>query len=371
MRHRRVRIALIGLTLSVALFPGCARKKPPRASRLWLGPLGGCIETEPHPTTGTLACWGKNDAGQLGDGTAEVRTVATRSPLGESKITSLSLGVRHSCGVFERKTVRCWGDGQRGQLGTSVHASLSPMDVPTSTGPSEPSVGVGDAHSCMLDGEGHFRCFGANDEGQLGEANDWEVAGATVRLFALGAAHTCAEIRGERGDLRGVLCRGRAAAAPRDPVLVGTRVLGLVAGEAHTCGLLEGGGVACWGSNRAGELGDGSRTSSLAPVRVRGLANAVEIASGAHHTCARLREGTVVCWGDNRERQLAQPSVEQSDVPVSVTGLFGVREIAASGSGTCARLEGGAVRCWGGNAEGQLGDGTKGVHAVPSQLRFH
>ncbi len=369
MRHRCVRLALIAVVL--AFFPGCARKKPPRASHLWLGPLGGCIETEPHPTTGTVACWGTNDVGQLGDGTAEARAVAGRSPLGESKLTSLSLGVRHSCGVFERKTVRCWGDGQHGQLGTKVHGSLSPLDVPMALGPAEPSVAVGREHSCVLDRQGHFRCFGANDAGQLGEANDWESGGAKVVAFGLGAAHTCAARRDEREESRGVMCRGRAEAAPRDPVLVGPRVVALVAGDAHTCGLLEGGRVACWGSNGFGELGDGSTTSTLAPVRVKGVTNAVEIASGAHHTCARLVEGTVVCWGDNRERQLAHPSLEQSEVPVSVMGLFGVREIAAAGSGTCVRLEGGAVRCWGGNAEGQLGDGTKGMHPVPSPLRFH
>ncbi len=355
----------------VVLCVGCTRKKPPRAVHLWLGPSGGCIETESHPTTGTFACWGNNDAGQLGDGTTEARHVATRSPLGGGRPTRLALGRRHACGVFDRANVRCWGEGHHGQLGSDVRTSLVPVDVRAAKGVEELGVGVGGSHTCVREGTGRLRCFGANDEGQLGGPNDWERRDARVGAFALGAAHTCAELRDDAGTSKGVVCRGRAEASPREPVLVGSRLVALVAGDAHTCALVVGGLVECWGSNRVGQLGNGSTTASVTPVRVKGLANVLEVAAGSNHTCARLSDGTVACWGDNRERQLAHPNLDESAQPLLVMGMLGVRELAAGGGGTCVRLEGGAVRCWGANSEGQLGDGTQEAHPVPAQVRFH
>ncbi len=354
------------------LSSACKRSKPPLASRVWLGPTGGCVETPAHPTSGTFACWGVNDAGQIGDGTTNPLPSATAlrfDPGIPGKVTELALGERHSCAVFDKKMIACWGDGSRGQLVTPIPSSLVPVRTSDPGGPAL-AVGVGGSHTCVRSGGGdELHCYGANDEGQLGSADEWS-RGAPIRAFALGAAHTCAAFGRAGASSEMVLCRGRAAAAPREPVLGSVIVKELAAGGDHTCALVEDATIRCWGKNDAGQLGDGTTHDAEVPVSVSDLRDVAQVAIGRRHTCALIRNGTIACWGDNSRHQLASGTTENSSRPRVVVGLVGAREIVAAGDGTCARLEGGYVRCWGANERGQLGDGTTVEHTVPVQIRF-
>ena len=347
---------------------------------MWLGPSSGCVETPAHATSGTFACWGVNDAGQLGDGTTTSRLFAMKQSFEAGKVVDMALGETHACAVFEapgdshKKNIACWGEGGRGQLGLAAKArSLVPVKASDESGPAL-AVAVGQEHTCIRSGGGdQLRCFGANDEGQLGGsdemASSWS-RGAPIRDFALGAAHTCAAYgKGpSTGEL--VLCRGRESAAPRVPLLESIAVKELSAGGDHTCALLEDLTARCWGKNEAGQLGDGTTRDSAVPVLIPELRDVAQVATGRRHTCALLRNGTIACWGDNSRHQLASGTTENSSRPRIIVGLVQAREIVAAGDGTCARLEGGYVRCWGANDHGELGDGTAVEHTVPAQIRF-
>ncbi len=364
---------IVAAVLAASTSLGCKRSKPPIASRVWLGPTGGCVETPMHKTSGTFACWGVNDAGQIGDGTTTARLSAMRQSFAVGKVTEMALGEKHSCAVFDQKSVACWGDGSRGQLGSAIPNSLVPVKVSDASGPAL-AVGVGGAHTCILSGAGdELRCFGADDEGQLGGTKDERGAWpkGPIKAFALGAAHTCVAY-GKSGtnEHENVLCRGRAVAAPREPVLGSVVVKELAAGGDHTCALLEDATVRCWGKNDAGQLGDGTTNDAAVPVHIPELQGIAQVAAGLRHTCALLRNGTIACWGDNSRHQLASGTTENSSHPKIVVGLVGAREIVAAGDGTCTRLDGGYVRCWGANDRGELGDGTTVEHTVPAQIRF-
>ena len=124
----------------------------------------------------------------------------------------------------------------------------------------------------------------------------------------------------------------------------------LSAGESHTCGLLPNGTVECWGSNGAGQLGDGTDNDSDTPVAVSGLAGATAVSAGGAHSCALLTGGTVECWGDNTWGQLGNGTNNGSFSPIPVPELTGVTQIVAGYEDTCALIVGGAVECWGANA---------------------
>ena len=147
-------------------------------------------------------------------------------------------------------------------------------------------------------------------------------------------------------------------------------VVSLAPGDRHSCVVLTSGDVKCWGSNEAGQLGDGGRLASGLPVDVIGLdAESTKIAAGLAHTCVISEGGSVECWGSNWLGALGTETTETcqvgilagpcSRVPVEVVGLdVAVVSVVAGLFHACAMTVEGGVKCWGGNGVGQLGVGT-------------
>jgi len=214
------------------------------------------------------------------------------------------------------------------------------------------SVASGGAHSCALLADGTLRCWGYNYYGQVGNGtlDDRETPATvtginTATSVAAGAAHTCARL--VDGTLRcwgWDLFRQLGANRPTDPDITDwswtpVTVVGISAtatsvapGGNHTCALLAGGTLRCWGGDDYGQLGNGGAiepgANSATPVPVTGILSATSIAAGTYtsfgiggHTCARLADATVRCWGSNLFGQLGDGTTTDSSTPVTVLGL--------------------------------------------------
>jgi len=105
----------------------------------------------------------------------------------------------------------------------------------------------------------------------------------------------------------------------------------------------------CWGSNKHGQLGTGrtSESSSDRPVDVRGLPRASQLTACWDHTCALVEGGAIKCWGNGEDHVLGQDDIEHRSTPTDVPGVAGAKRIACSMSGGCAQFENGSIRCWG------------------------
>ena len=320
-------------------------------------------------------CWGFNHYGQLGNDT-ETNSDAPVEVQGISSATEVTAGGEHTCAVLSSSHIDCWGHNFYGQLGNgTIGSSDTPVEVQGISNATQVTAGA--EHTCALLSNGHIDCWGNNLYGQLGNGTNGggsdtpvEVAGISnatqVRPAPVTRARCCpaatstagaSTATGSSGTARPAArtrrwkCRG-SAKPPRSS-----------GGGEHTCALLSGGHIDCWGENGSGELGNGATSSSDTPVEVHGISNATEVTAGYYHTCALLSSGHVDCWGYDFYGELGNGSESEepdSDTPVEVQGISNATQVTGGGDHTCALLSTGHIDCWGENGSGQLGNATKG-----------
>lgn len=180
------------------------------------------------------------------------------------------------------------------------------------------------------------------------------------------SSHTCAVLSGgaiecwgsnDYGKLGAGLPVGGISSTPARVVDV-SDAKSVSARTFHTCSVANAGTVKCWGRNNHGQLGNGSLEDSNVPVQVQGIDNALAVAAGVFHSCALLDDETVKCWGYNGYSQLGDRTFENSTVPVLVQGLTGATSITSGGDHNCSVMRDKTIQCWGWNAQGQVGTGT-------------
>lgn len=307
----------------------------------------------------------------------------SQAPSGELpqafRAIAIGAGDVHTCALIEDGTVKCWGANRIGQLveniGTDAPAPITIKGISNAT-----ALAVGGAHACALLANQTVKCWGSGINWIYGvNPADESVAPAPVAVAGLngvtalsaGGAHTCALLVGGMVKCWGKYINDGTAipltgAAPVPPVVLEldaptlmsdiSVAVALASGASHTCAVLADRTVKCWGVNQFGQLGDGAYAASAIPVPVSGLANVEGLAAGARHTCAVLMDRTMRCWGSNSEGQLGDGSTaENVPSPVTVAGITHVAVLAAGEMHTCVGLQNDVIKCWGRNSYGQLG----------------
>jgi alpha-tubulin suppressor-like RCC1 family protein len=218
----------------------------------------------------TVKCWGENVYGKLGDGTTTYRsTPVTVSSI--SDVITVGNATYHSCALLSNNTVKCWGNNDWGQLGDgSTTSSTTPVTVSGISNATAITVSK-NRHTCVLLSDNSVKCWGLNTYGQLG---DNSTTNRTTPVTVSGISTAIA----------------------------------VTGGRSHTCALLSNSTVQCWGYNYYGQLGNGSTIlqdqQRTTPVTVSGISNATAISAGDYHNCALLSSNTVQCWGSNGAGQL-------------------------------------------------------------------
>lgn len=163
---------------------------------------------------------------------------------------------------------------------------------------------------------------------------------------------------------------GCCAKPPSPPTPTLQAGAALAAAGNHSCAIVTGGALKCWGSNGSGKLGDNTMSDRRTATKVQGLTSGVSaVGCGDVHTCALLASGEVRCWGGNTFGQLGtgdSSTTATSKSPATVSGLSsGAVALGVGRDFACAIVAGGGVKCWGANARGQLGDGSNDDSTTP------
>ncbi len=265
----------------------------------------------------------------------------------------------HSCALTMGNVLRCWGLNQQGQLGIGMDVlsynsngmqfTATPMDV-VGLGGAVLSFALGGTFSCALLIAGGVKCWGQNGGfGFLGIGNEVE-----------------------------------KMATPTNVLGLSTGVVSLVAKETSACALLSAGEVQCWGY-----VGN---SVALSPRRFTGFSSTVvsiavgfvvldsgyitclwdmivyvekycptniqvvSIVQSSEHACLLTTSNGLYCWGGNSGGKIGDGTTQDRSSPVAVLGMgSGVTSYALSAIATCAVVTGGRLKCWGGNGCGVLG----------------
>lgn len=337
---------------------------------------------------GVAYCWGRNDEGQLGNGTTDDTALPVEVSLSVT-LSEISAGEAHACGIGEDSgAIYCWGRNTSSQAGIGDDVAVEPLRLEAPEGDEWSAVSAGGDFTCAILA-GTVYCWGSNEFGQLGSAPD---AGSDSPVeitltenisfdrLSSGESHACARTTG--GD---VYCWGNPADnrlarsstgmdtglpagidPPREELNFQARFISV--GKNHSCvsatiGLdpVDFDGVACKGANDLGQLG-GTPRPDIVDTDATG-----PIASGDSYSCS-YDSGQVECWGANDVGQLGRAPMETRG-PGRVEGLTGqIQDVSAGAKHACAATTEG-IQCWGDNEFGQLGStiarpGTVGVACV-------
>jgi alpha-tubulin suppressor-like RCC1 family protein len=296
------------------------------AAEVVVGDAHTCVRTR----DGLVQCWGANDDGQLGAGSAGGAPVPRPQGvlLGASLlrgVRAIAAGSQHTCALRDNGAALCWGRHDRGQLGVPVPESFAPCAhacIPTAVpivgyeGPPVPPEPDGGDASVPTDGA---RVDASGDASAPRDGGSRRDAG-NLRDGAADAGDGYEDVP---VDVQ-IVIDGGPDAAVQAPAAVA-----ISAGGAFSCLSLSDQTVRCWGSNRAYELGNGLANeggaalttviASPGSAATNPLQGAVDVESGGATTCAVLTDRSVRCWGTNEGGALGVGDQTERNGPVSVT----------------------------------------------------
>ncbi len=292
-------------------------------------------------------------------------------PIVAPSVLNVVAGGYHNCALLVGGIVKCWGRNFYGELGqgdTSFRgdgASEMGDNLPAvdfGSGRTATSIVAGQYHNCALLDNGSVKCWGRNEHGELG----------------LGDTTDRGDGPNEMGDHLEAIDFGS-----------GRSVKSIVAGDFHTCAILDDDSLKCWGYNADGVLGLGDSNhrgdgpdemgDNLSVVDLGAGQVAKTVKAGFSHTCAILENNNLKCWGYNFYGHLGLGDTESRGdnagemgdnlVPLDFGLTDSVSTLSISGFSSCVILEDSSLKCWGENSLGQLGLGdTQGRGDQPNEM---
>ncbi|WP_317643645.1 InlB B-repeat-containing protein [Bombiscardovia apis] len=302
---------------------------------------------------GNIYTWGRNSAGQLGNGTLTNQPTPRRIaqgvlPVGK-RYTQVSVGDSHVLALANTNRIYTWGQNAEGQLGdgTQINRRL-PVQVqlgPQIDGVTFTSISAGDNHSLAIGKDNNTYAWGRNVEGQLGIGTNSSLEKSPVKT--------------------------QSGALP-----AGAHFTQISAGGRYSLAVDNNNNLYAWGDNQSSQLGDGTTVGKNAPTQVNpGVipsgVSFTHISAGDKHSLVIDSNGDAYTWGSNDNGQLGDnTSGSNRSTPVKVqqgTLPTGVRlnQISAGSTQSTAIGSDGHAYTWGGNGYGQLGSGSNGAGNPP------
>ena len=366
---------------------------------------------------GNAYAWGRNNYGQLGDGTLTQRNkpVIVKKPAGASAdftYVQVSAGDEQSLAVGSDGYVYAWGNNESGQLGNGSSGGYSTVPLRV-IDPNDPRSGLtavqvsaGYYHSLALDARGNIWAWGFNQFGELGNGNNINSAIPTLAQYPRDAGTvTAIQVSGGFHHTAAIDTKGNTwswgwnwfgqlgngnnidsaipvpVQYPRDAGTV--TAIQVSAGADHSLIIDTKGNTWAWGWNQLGELGNGSSSADANPVpgmvkypENAGTVTAIQVSAGGYHSLAIDKNGNAWAWGGNDSGELGIGTTSKSEIPALVqypknAGAVTTVQVSAGGYHSLGIDKEGKTWAWGYNQFGQLGNGTISNSSIPTPVAFN
>ncbi|MCI9858971.1 RCC1 domain-containing protein [Microbacterium proteolyticum] len=277
---------------------------------------------------GTVWSVGRNESGQLGDGTTTDRLTWAQIP-GLTGVTQIVCGFSTGYALRSDGRILAWGYNNSGQLGDGGTTNRStPALVSGITTATQVVAGSGSAAALLADFT--VRTWGSSYYGQLGNGSR-DNSGTPVTAMGV------------------------------------TNIAQLAANGETVYALTKTGRIRSWGYGQYGQLGDGTTTfMALSAVDVLNVSNAVQVSGGESRGHAVLSTGQAVSWGTGYGYRLGDGTNVDRSSPVPISSLTGVSRVIGGYYNSFALLDDGSIRWWG--YDSQSGpttfSGTTGVTRI-------
>ncbi len=306
-----------------------------------LGKAHGCGRVN----DGSVYCWGANFNGETGVPGAQVVANPTKVPgtgPGGLVITRISAGGDHTCGLATDQAIYCWGRNDFGQLGDGTTTDRSTPTKVVGSGVAPllfVAVEASELATCgIVNTTRAVYCWGDNSGGMLGDGTQTGSL-AVVKTQGTGVAPlqfaSLTSIFGTMcgltsgmvaycwgSDLFGQLGDG---SAPGGVSIVPVQVTGVVGWSMISAGVFVGCGVSggqgyCWGQNSYGQLGNGGGPNTNVPTPLAAPPGSTwaSIQAGAIGVCGLTTAGAIYCWGDNEQGFVGDGTFTNRTVPTRV-----------------------------------------------------
>ena len=342
----------------------------------------GITHTAAIRADGSLLAWGRNDGGQLGDGT----TIDRHSPVHiMDNVVYVSAGYTHTAAIRGDGSLWIWGLNYHASTGDgSIIDRLSPIRVMDNV----IAVSAGLWHTLAVQSDGSLWAWGSNEVGQIGDGTTIDRYSPVhimdnVIAVSAGGGHSAAIM--SDGSLwawgfNNSGCVGDGSTIDRlRPVRIMDNVTAVSAGFiGGTAAIRTDGSLWTWGWNLPGILGDGTNTNRHSPIRIMDNVSAVSI--GQDHTTVIRTDGSLWAWGVNdmwnynpedlneRGLMLGGGTNIRGNTPIRI--MDNIMYVSAGVDHTTVIRSDGSIWAWGYNFAGRLGDGTTIHRSTPVQIIF-
>jgi alpha-tubulin suppressor-like RCC1 family protein len=290
-----------------------------------------------------------------------------------------STGGAHTCGIRHGGKLYCWGWDAFDQVGDGGTNS-NEVASPTRIGSFEDwaTVSAGNYHTCGVRKNGKLYCWGYDGTGEVGNGDTTGRVTTPLRIgtfedwanVSAGSYHTCGVRKNGKLYCWGSDGAGQVGNGPGDsnilaPVRVGSFEdwSTVAAGASHTCGIRHGGKLYCWGSDVTGQIGDddGTNDNVTAPKRIGSFEDWATVSAGANHNCGVRKNGKLYCWGLDSSGQVGDGDSTSDNVtaPRRIGTFEDWAGVDAGTNHNCGVRKNGKLYCWGNDGSGQVGDGDE------------